>query len=54
MALPRTKMMTFNGDPAKFWMFMRRFDSCVGNTAVDPGAKLNCLLSSARRRQQWL
>ncbi|XP_064653297.1 uncharacterized protein LOC135503579 [Lineus longissimus] len=43
MALPKTSMMTFSGDPRQFWMFMRRFNSCIGDTTVDDSAKLNCL-----------
>ena len=43
MALPRTSIAKFDGDPLKFWYFMHTFDSTVGRTAVDDGSKLNRL-----------
>lgn len=42
--LPKTEIMKFDGDPLKYWQFIRTFDSIVGNTQVDPTSKLNVLL----------
>ena len=42
MQLPKAdELMTFNGDPLKFWMFMRSFDSSIRNASIDHSAKLN-------------
>ena len=41
MQLPKTELMTFNGDPLEFWMFMRSFDNSIGSAAIDDSAKLN-------------
>ena len=43
MQLPKTELMTFNGDTLEFWMFMRSFDSSIGNASIDDSAKLNRL-----------
>ena len=43
MQLPKAELMTFNGDPLEFWMFMRSFDNSIGNAAIDDSAKLNRL-----------
>ena len=43
MQLPKAELMTFNGDPLEFWMFMRSFDSSIGNASIDDSAKLNRL-----------
>ena len=42
--LPKTTIMTFDGDPLKFCAFASSFDSTVGNSSVDDRVKLNCLL----------
>jgi hypothetical protein len=42
--LPNATIMTFAGEPIQFWLFINSFDSSVGNTSVDDGAKLNRLL----------
>ena len=43
MQLPKAELMTFNGDPLEFWMFMRSFDNSIGSAAIDDSAKLNRL-----------
>ena len=43
LTLPQTPLMTFNGDPVKFWIFIKAFDLCVGNYDIDEGLKLNRL-----------
>ena len=43
MQLPKAELMTFDGDPLDFWMFMRSFDNSIGNAALDDSAKLNRL-----------
>ena len=43
MQLPKAELMTFNGDPLEFWMFMRSFDNSIGIAAIDNSAKLNRL-----------
>ena len=43
MQLPKAELMTFNGDPLEFWMFMRSFDNSIGSVAIDDSAKLNRL-----------
>ena len=43
MQLPKAELMTLNGDPLEFWMFMRSFDSSMGSAAIDDSAKLNRL-----------
>ena len=41
--LPKGSMMTYDGDPMSFWVFMNAFDSCVGSTSVSDSVKLNRL-----------
>ncbi|XP_038049665.1 uncharacterized protein LOC119723179 [Patiria miniata] len=43
MNLPKTSLMSFDGNPMNYWAFMNSFDSCVGNSSVSNGAKLNRL-----------
>ena len=43
MQLPKAELMTFNGDPLEFWMFMHSFDNGIGSAAIDDSAKLNRL-----------
>ncbi|XP_022779007.1 uncharacterized protein LOC111320624 [Stylophora pistillata] len=40
LQLPKAELMTFNGDPLEFWMFMRSFDNSIGSAAIDDSAKL--------------
>ena len=44
MQLPKAELMTFNGDPLEFWMFMRSFDNSIGSATIDDSAKLKRLL----------
>ena len=44
MQLPKAELMTFNGDPLEFWMFMCSFDNSIGSAAIDDSPKLNRLL----------
>lgn len=41
--LPKTSLMKFNGIPMQFWIFMNGFNSCVHNSNVSSGDKLNRL-----------
>ena len=41
--LPKTKLMSYDGDPMQFWIFMNTFNSCVHNSNVSDGDKLNRL-----------
>ena len=43
MQLPKAELMTFNGNPLEFWMFIRSFDNSIGSAAIDDSAKLNRL-----------
>lgn len=38
--LPKTEMMSFNGDSLKYWTFIRAFEHAVDNKSVDSSAKL--------------
>ena len=42
--LPKTELMTFDGDPLKYWMFMRAFQNSVERETIDSNAKLMRLL----------
>jgi len=44
LKLPQAQIPKFDGEPMKYWMFMRTFDDCVGCADVDAAAKLNRLL----------
>ena len=41
--IPQAELMTFNGDPLEFWMFMSSFDNSIGSVAIDDSDKLNKL-----------
>ena len=41
--LPKAELMTFNGYPLEFWVFMRSFDNSIESVAIGDGAKLNRL-----------
>jgi hypothetical protein len=43
VSLPRTTMMTFDGDPMSYWMFINAFESCVDSCLVSDSVKLNRL-----------
>lgn len=42
--MPKAEMMTFDGDPIKYWTFIKAFDNSVGKYNVDEHAKLARLL----------
>ena len=44
VSLPKMSLTKFDGEPLDYSTFMNAFDSCVGGTMVDDGAKLNRLL----------
>ena len=38
--LPSAQLAPFDGDPIKYWTFIRAFENCVASSLVDDGAKL--------------
>ena len=42
--LPKTELQTFDGDPLKYWIFLRSFENTVDKQTVDTNAKLTRLL----------
>jgi hypothetical protein len=42
--LPKATIMTFDGEPIHYWLFINQFDSSVGDTSVSDAAKLNRLM----------
>ena len=44
MQIPKVELMTFDGDPLKYWGFIRTFDNNVERNTVDSGSKLSRLL----------
>jgi len=42
--LPKVEMMTFDGDPLKYWLFMRAFENVIESNTTDNGARLARLL----------
>ena len=44
LKLPQAQIPKFDGDPMKYWLFVRTFDDCVGSAEVDAAAKLNRLI----------
>ena len=44
LKLPQGQLTKFDGDPMKYWLFIRSFDNCIGNIdSVDSASKLNRL-----------
>ena len=43
LKLPQAQIMKFDGDPMKSWTFIRTFDNCIGDVAVDAATKFNRL-----------
>ena len=41
---PKIELMTFDGDPLKYWPFIRAFTNAVDSKSDDDGSKLNSLL----------
>ena len=44
MQMPRCEIMRFDGDPLKYWPFIRSFKTTVDKKTADPGQKLACLM----------
>ena len=44
LQLPKTELISFDGNPLEYWMFIQAFDNSVGNAPVSDSAKLNRLL----------
>ena len=42
--LPKTSLKTFSGNPLDYWIFIKAFDSTVGQSTVEDADKLNRLL----------
>ena len=42
--LPRAELMTFDGDPLQYWVFMGAFENAVEKNAIDSASKLLRLL----------
>jgi hypothetical protein len=41
---PKIELMTFDGDPLKYWPFIRAFTNAVDSKSDDDGSKLNSLM----------
>ena len=48
--MPKTEMMTFEGEPIKFWTFIKAFDNNIGRYNIDEHAKLARLLQYCKGR----
>ena len=44
MQMPKCEIMKFDGDPLKYWPFIRTFKNTVDKKGTDPGQKLACLM----------
>ena len=44
MQMPKSEIMKFDGDPLKYWPFIRTFKNTVDKKGTDPGQKLACLM----------
>ena len=44
LQLPKAELMLFDGDPLKYWPFIRAFENTVGQETIGDGAKLTRLL----------
>ena len=43
MSIPKPKLMSFNGDPMNFHVFMNAFDNCIHTSSLSDAIKLNKL-----------
>ncbi|XP_042887248.1 uncharacterized protein LOC122263026 [Penaeus japonicus] len=50
LQLPKVELSSFDGDPLKYWQFVKTFQECVGVTSVGARAKLTRLLQSCTGR----
>ena len=48
MCLPKVELLHFDGDPLKYWLFIRQLDSNVDNNNVSECHKLLILFHSCR------
>ena len=48
--MPGVEMMTFDGDPLKYWTFLKAFDNSISEYNVDEHAKLARLLQYCKGR----
>jgi hypothetical protein len=54
MQLPKTELMTFDGDPLKYWLFVCSFDNIVERALVDDTAKgVCCSIALGKRTKQF-
>ena len=44
LQIPKAELITFDGDPIKYWTFTRAFNNSIGKHAIDDDAKLARLL----------
>lgn len=50
LSIPKTEMMTFDGDPIKYWTFIKAFENSIGKHRIDEHAKLARLLQYCKGR----
>ena len=50
LTIPKVDMMTCEGDPVKYWTFIKAFDNSIGRYKIDEHAKLARLLHCCRGR----
>ena len=44
LQLPKRELQPFDGNPLKYWSFIRSFQANIGSKQVDPASKHSCLL----------
>ncbi len=44
LQLPKTEILKFDGNPLKYWSFIRSFDNSIGETSISDSSKLNRLM----------
>ncbi|XP_038061252.1 uncharacterized protein LOC119731982 [Patiria miniata] len=54
LQLPKAELTTFDGDPLKYWTFIREFQNTVARETVSDGAKLTRLLQYCTGRAKQL
>ena len=47
LQMPKAELFSYDGDPMKYWMFIRAFDNNVGSLSVDDSKKLKRLNSQS-------
>ena len=50
LSLPKPQLMSFDGDPLNFHVFLNLFDSCVHSVNISDAAKLNRLFEFCKGR----